>query len=96
MEVFVAFVQHTPVNKLGKTLIAWERAGYEPIAIAVPTRKHDLIRQIAAEGLAKADYIIAEIGSSPTKPATFKLHIKGQSNAFKVEAWTKQESSPSV
>lgn len=108
MEVFVAFTRAVPVSKLGKTLTAWENAGYEPVAIAVPTQKHDLIRQIAAEGLAKEKcYIVADIGSKPPNPMRvghihpdagpgWRLHVKGQDSTLKVEAWTKQESSPSA
>lgn len=96
MDVFIAFTQHTKIKSLERTLLAWDVPGYTPAAIAVPYKKHDLVRQIAAEGLAKGDYIIADIGSSPDKPKTYKLHLKGQSSAFKVEAWIKPESSPSA
>jgi hypothetical protein len=94
VDVFIAFTKFTRIKSLERTLLAWDVAGYTPAAVAVPYKKHDLVRQIAAEGLAKGDYIIADIGSSPDKPATYKLHLKGQDSTFKVEAWIKPESSP--
>lgn len=89
-EVFIAFTDATSMSLLKATLEAWDIEDYEPIAIHVTEAKHDLLRQVASEGLAKGDYIIAELASKPGKAGTHKgsgwrMVVKGSNPSLKVK-----------
>lgn len=79
-EVFIAYTKDTKLGELKDTMEAWETDEYEPVAIQVPFAKYDQMRSIAAEGLAKADYIIADLGSNPFEPRANFVHCKKGAN----------------
>lgn len=82
LEVFIAYsLTKTPISKLGTTLEAWDMPDYEPVAIQVKDPTNEKLVHVAAEAIAKGDYIIAPLGS---KPPDGKFHKKGQ--GIKVEA----------
>lgn len=88
-EVFVAYTRDTNVRELRDTLEAWDIEGeYEPIAIAIGHKtnpeKHDLVRIVAAEGIAKGDYIIANLGTRPGDTEGVSHHKRGQNPNLKV------------
>jgi hypothetical protein len=86
-EVFIGYNKMTPVIRLKNTLEAWDTEEYEPVAIAIPAKRPDYVKY-AAEGLAKGDYLIAELGTKPgdTKGVT-ECH-KGKLTGVKVENCT--------
>lgn len=84
-EVFIAYTKDTLLRELKDTLEAWDTDEYEPVAIEVPFRKYEQMREIAAEGMSKGDYIIADLGSSPHQPkASWTLCKKGQNPRLRV------------
>ncbi len=81
IEVFIAFDKGVKINKLGETLNAWDTEEYEPVAVQVKDRHNSRMVRVAAEAIAKADYLIASIGSKPPDGTACK---KGQ--GVKVQA----------
>ena len=70
-EVFVPFDKKITLDMLEKTLYAWDTEDYEPVAIQVKDRKNMQLVRVAAEAIAKGNYIIAPLGSKPTDPVSF-------------------------
>ena len=64
-EVFIAYTQSTSISLLKQTLENWDTDDFEPVAVMVRGKKQDLVRRVAAEGIALSDYLIAELGSKP-------------------------------
>jgi len=77
MEVFIGYTDSIPVAKLRDTLLVWEAAGFEPVAIRVKDLTSNMVR-IAAEGLAHDDYIVAGIGSKPGVSKNVVIYKKGE------------------
>ena len=65
MEVFIAYMRGTNVEELARTLDAWEKAGFEPVAIECKKKKFELIRRVTAENVSRDDYVLAELGTEP-------------------------------
>ena len=66
------------IMQLRDTLIAWDKPQYEPVAIEVKAVKRDILRRVAAEGLSRGDYIIADLGSEPTDVEGIYHYKKGE------------------
>lgn len=81
-EVFIAYTLKTPISLLRETLEAWDTEEYEPVAIEVKENRMEMLAQIAAEGLAKGDYILADLG---TKPGDEKGVLRLKKGSLKVE-----------
>jgi hypothetical protein len=81
-EVFVPFDKKITLDMLEKTLYSWDSEEYEPIALQVKDRRNMQLVRVAAEAIAKGDYIIAPLGSKPNDKVTFYQKGKG----IKVEA----------
>lgn len=84
IEVFIPYsLEETSVHALGKTLEAWDTDEYEPVALEVKDPENERFVRIAAEAIAKADYFIVKVGSSPDE-CEVKHYKKGQ--GIRVEA----------
>jgi hypothetical protein len=89
IEVFIAFTRNSNIAELQATLFAWDRPGYIPVGIQVQAAHFEKQRLVAAEGLAKADYILADLGTKPGDQKGITEHKKGD---LKVEVWTQSSS----
>lgn len=67
-EVFIPYSDDSDIRDLGNTLRDWDTDEYEPIAIHVKDLQNRNMIRIAAEALAKDDYIVSWIGSDPLSP----------------------------
>src|SRR5258708_16301139 len=66
IEVFVAYTRDSEIEKLEKTLEAWDKSGMEPVAIEIkPVKKFGLYRCVTAESTSRGDYILADLGYGP-------------------------------
>jgi hypothetical protein len=69
IEVFIPYsIKESSIVELGKTLDAWDTDEYDPIAIQVKDLQNENMIRVAAEAIAKSDYIISWIGSDPQSP----------------------------
>jgi len=82
-EVFIAFTKNSNILELENTLTAWDTKDYEPVGIQVQAHAFDKLRLVAAEGMARGDYILADLGSSPNSPKGWLRYKKG---SMRVEA----------
>ena len=82
-EVFIGYSEKTIIRDLGDTLDAWDTGDYEPVAVLA---KSDRLVEIAAEGLAKGDYLIAKLGSRPGDTEGITEYEKGKGKV-RVENW---------
>ena len=88
-EVFIAFTKMSNIMELQRTMEAWDTDEYEPIGIQVQAHKFDILRMTAAEGMAKRDYIIADLGSRPGGSGWIK-YKKGSMRVEEIEQWPSQ------
>ena len=83
-EVFIPFSGTGDIHLLGLTLDDWDTSKYEPVAIKVKDPSNAHFCRIAAETIAKADYLIAKLGTKPGDSLGVKKIKKGQ--GIRVEA----------
>lgn len=71
MEVFVAFSDLNDVPLLEDTMLAWEQAGAEPVAIQVKKlASFELFRRITADNMAEGlTYLLADLGCVIANPS---------------------------
>jgi hypothetical protein len=81
-EVFIAYDDNSSVMQLEETLDAWDTVWAEPVAIHVTNKDNETLVKVAAEAIAKEDYMIVPLGSSPNKTSTYEFIKKG---SIKVE-----------
>ena len=81
-EVFIAYDDSCDVDLLGSTLDAWDTVWSEPVAVHVTNKDNETLVKVAAEAIAKEDYMIAPLGSSPNKASAYEFIKKG---SIKVE-----------
>jgi hypothetical protein len=75
-EVFVAFDDATDMQRLTDTMDAWDTEQYEPVAIHVKDVDNLTTVRVAAEAIAKDDYVILDMGtgiSTPYKKGSIKV-----------------------
>jgi hypothetical protein len=90
IEVFIAFTKMSNIHELRKTFNDWDRPGYEPVGIQVQANQFDKLRRVTAEGMARDDYIIADLG---TKPEDQKGVLHCKKGSIRVEAWPTDQPS---
>jgi hypothetical protein len=83
-EVFVPYAGNADIHLLGLTMDAWDTRKYEPVAILVKNPGNETICRVAAETVARGDYILAELGTKPGDCIGVKKCRKGQ--GIRVEA----------
>ena len=89
-EVFIAFTKTSNIRQLERTMDAWDTEEYEPVGIQVQAAQFDKLRAVAAEGMAKGDYLIADLGSKPDGTG-WTLHKKGEMKVEEVDReWPEQ------
>ena len=81
-EVFIAYDDKCTVKQLGETMNAWDTEWSEPVAVHVTNKDNETLVKVAAEAIAKEDYMIAPLGSSPKKASSYEFIKKG---SIKVE-----------
>ena len=94
-EVFIAFTKTSNIMELQRTMEAWDTDEYEPVGIQVQAHKFDILRMTAAEGMSKANYILADLGSRPSDPQGWREYVKGSMKVEEIEQWPSQDSPSS-
>jgi hypothetical protein len=64
----LAYTLRSDIRELAITLDAWDKMDdMEPIAIECSRMKYEITRRVAAENMAKGDYILGDLGCIPTE-----------------------------
>src|ERR1700756_2523261 len=93
-EVFIAFTKTSNIMELQSTMVAWDTDEYEPIGIQVQAHRFDIQRMVAAEGMSKSTYILADLGSRPDRKEGWRRYPKGSMKVEEMHEWPSQSSSP--